>query len=482
MTAQPGGLRFPAHFRVGVATAAYQIEGAVDTDGRGPSIWDTYSHTPGRINDASTGDVAIDHYHRLEGDLDLLAELGVDSYRFSVAWSRVLPTGAGAVNQAGLDFYGRLIDGLLERGIEPALTMYHWDLPQALEDAGGWTRRDTALRFGDYAALLARTFGDRVGTWMTLNEPWCAAFLGYASGVMAPGRTSPTAALEAMHHLNLAHGLGVQAARPAIAGVGQIGVALNIQVPRGVGPQAHVAETQIDETANQSFIGPMLRGAYPAGLIERTAAVTDWAFVRDGDLETIHQDLDYLGVNYYSTLRVRMWDGVSDRSSADGHKEGASPWVGAESVEFLPQDPPYTGMGWNIAPEALAAVLSRLSAQLPGLPLMVTENGATFDDHPDEAGRVDDLARIEYIRQHLSAVHDCLESGVDVRGYYLWTLIDNFEWGHGFAPTFGLVRVEDGSLERVKKRSFDWYGSFARSKVLTAAQHSRATVMNGGTS
>ncbi len=480
MTAQTGGvLRFPAHFRVGVATAAYQIEGAVDQGGRGPSIWDTYSHTPGRITDGSTGDVAIDHYRRLEEDLDLLAELGVDSYRFSVAWSRVLPTGSGQVNQTGLDFYSRLIDGLLARGIEPALTMYHWDLPQALEDAGGWTNRDTALRFGDYAALLTRTFGDRVGTWMTLNEPWCAAFLGYASGVMAPGRTSPSDALTAMHHLNLAHGLGVQAARPAL---GQIGVALNIQVPRGVGPDAHIAEAQIDETANQSFIGPMLRGAYPPGLIERTAQVTDWSFVHASDLGTIHQDLDYLGVNYYSTLRVRMWDGLSDRSSADGHKEGASPWVGAESVEFLPQDPPYTGMGWNIAPEALAEVLSGLSAQFPDLPLMVTENGATFDDRPDAAGEVDDHDRIEYISRHLGAVHACVEAGADVRGYYLWTLIDNFEWGHGFTPTFGLVRVEDGSLERVKKRSFDWYGSFARSKVLTAAQHAHATGQNEETS
>lgn len=466
MSRERGPLTFPSHFDVGVATAAYQIEGAVAQDGRGASIWDTFAHTPGRINDGSTGDIAIDHYNRLESDLDILADLAPDTYRFSIAWSRIFPTGSGEPNTAGLDFYSRLIDGLLERGIRPAATMYHWDLPQALEDLGGWANRDTALRFGEYAHTLVSAYGDRVAAWMTLNEPWCAAFLGYASGVMAPGRTEPQAALAAAHHLNLAHGLGVQAARAGIRAGADIGVALNIQVPRGEGADAVSAETQIDETANQVFVGPMLRGEYPHGLIERTSHVSDWAFVQPGDLATIRQDLDFLGVNYYSTVRVRMWDGTSERSLADGHKPGASPWLGAEEVEFLPQDPPHTGMGWNIAPDALAVVLRRLSDEHPGLPLYVTENGAAFDDVVDATGRVDDAQRIEYIHAHLAAVHSCLDAGIDVRGYYLWTWIDNFEWGHGFAPKFGIMRVDGGTLERVPKRSFAWYRDLARTKRL----------------
>ncbi|WP_353808655.1 GH1 family beta-glucosidase [Agromyces sp. SYSU T00194] len=459
-------LVFPDDFTVGVATAAYQIEGGARDDGRGPSIWDTFSHTPGRIRDGSTGDVAIDHYHRLESDLDDLARLGVDAYRFSVSWSRVLPTGAGRANRAGLDFYERLVDGLLARGIRPALTLYHWDLPQALEYEGGWTSRETAFRFGEYADLVGRALGDRVDTWMTLNEPWCAAFLGHASGVMAPGRTDPVAALRAAHHLNLAHGLGMQALRPHAHDGAQLGVALNIQVPRGVGDDAGTAEQRIDDTANQSFLGPMLRGAYPAGLRERTTELTDWSFVRDGDLDQIRQPLDFLGVNYYSTLRVRLWDGVTERSTADGHMPGASPWVGAEDVEFLPQDPPYTAMGWNIAPEALAGILRGLSAEFPDLPLAVTENGAAFDDVVRPDGTVDDADRIDHIGAHLTAIHDCLRDGVDVRGFYLWTWIDNFEWGHGFVPKFGIMRVEDGSLARIAKRSFDWYSAFARTKRL----------------
>lgn len=455
---------FPPGFQVGVATAAYQIEGAARQEGKGPSIWDTFTRVPGVVADATNGDVAIDHYNRLEQDLDVLAELGVGAYRFSIAWSRVLPEGRGAVNEAGLDFYRRLVDGLLERGIRPAATMYHWDLPQALEDAGGWATRDTAFRFADYAHVLAEELGDRVETWMTLNEPWCAAFLGYASGVMAPGRTDPVAALRAMHHLNLAHGQAAATLRAVRGDTVSVGVALNIQVPRAEGDHAEVAHAQIDEIANQSFLGPMLRGEYPPGLRERTAALTDWSFVADGDLQTIRQPLDFLGVNYYSTLRVRLWDGASPKQSADGHMPGASPWVGAEGVEFLPQSAPHTAMGWNIAPEALSGVLRSIGAEFPMLPLLVSENGAAFADVVEEDGGVDDADRIDYIARHLAVVAECIDAGIDVRGYYLWTWIDNFEWGHGFVPKFGIMRVEEGTLRRIAKRSFGWYRDFARAQ------------------
>jgi len=307
----PGGRAFPPHFRLGVATAAYQIEGATHQDGRGTTIWDTYARTPGRILDGTNADVAIDHYNRLSSDLDILGDLAVDDYRFSIAWSRIQPTGRGAVNERGLDFYDRLVDGLLERGIRPVATMYHWDLPQAIEHLGGWTDRDTAYRFAEYAGIVTKHLGDRVANWMTLNEPWCSAFLGYGSGVMAPGRTEPLSALRAVHHLNLAHGLAVQSARPNLAADVGIGIALNMHVPRGVGERGAEACQQIDDMANQAFIGPMLRGGYPAGFLDRTSAITDWSFVRDGDLEASSQPIDLLGINYYSTVKVRMWDGVS---------------------------------------------------------------------------------------------------------------------------------------------------------------------------
>lgn len=455
----------PSDFQIGVATAAYQIEGGWDQDGRAPSIWDTYTHTPGRIDRGETGDVAVDHYNRLDEDLDLLADLGVDSYRFSVSWSRVIPDGRSVVNRAGLDFYERLVDGLLARKISPSLTMYHWDLPQALEDHGGWTSRDTAFAFAEYAQVLTSTLGDRVQSWMTLNEPWCAAFLGHASGVMAPGRTDPVAALKAMHHLNLAHGLAAQVARQTLTHDSRIGVAVNMQMPQGVGDTGDEAVRQIDENANQAFIGPMLRGAYPKGLIDRTGHLTDWGFVQDGDLSQIHQDLDFLGVNYYSTLRVRLWDGVSERENADGHRPGPSAWVGAEQVEFLPQGGPRTAMGWNIAPEALTAALLRVSAEFPRLPLYVTENGIACHEEFGASGTIDDPERVVYVARHLAAVDDACTAGADVRGYYLWTLIDNFEWSHGFAPRFGLVHVERPSLERVRKTSFAWYRSLAASKT-----------------
>src|SRR4051812_13088385 len=322
---------FPAGFLWGSATASYQIEGAPDDDGRGPSIWDTYSHTPGLVLNGDTGDVAADHYHRWEEDLDLIQELGLGAYRFSIAWPRVQPGGSGAFNQAGIDFYSRLVDGLLARGVAPVATLYHWDLPQELEDAGGWPVRDTALRFEEYARGIVSALGDRVHTWTTLNEPWCSAYLGYASGVHAPGRTEPAGALAAVHHLNLAHGLAGRVVRE-LAPAAELSITLNLHVIRPASDSAddQDAVRRIDALANRAFLGPILDGAYPADLVADTTGVTDWAFVQNGDEDLIKVPLDVLGVNYYSTTRVQTWDGVSPRADADGHGlSKSSPWVGS---------------------------------------------------------------------------------------------------------------------------------------------------------
>jgi beta-glucosidase len=459
------GLQFRPDFLIGSATASYQIEGAAHEDGRGPSIWDTFSHTPGKIVNGDTGDVADDHYHRLDSDLDLMAELGLEAYRFSIAWPRVQPTGSGAANEKGLGFYSRLVDGLLARGIRPIATLYHWDLPQELEDAGGWPVRDTAKRFADYAAIAGAALGDRVHTWTTLNEPWCSAYLGYGSGAHAPGRTNGRDALAAVHHLNLAHGLGLQALRSSVANVdAQYSATLNFHVLRHGDDNAEDAVRRIDALANRAFTGPMLRGEYPADLLEDTRDVTDWAFVEPGDLDLIKQPIDFLGVNYYATATVRTWDGVSPKQSADGHKPSSgTAWPGSEDVEFLTQPGPYTEMGWNIAPEGLEELLVSLSEQFPELPLIITENGAAFADVEIE-GRVHDDKRVDYLSRHFVAAHRAIERGVDLRGYMVWSLMDNFEWGYGYSKRFGIIHVNYDTLERVVKDSGLWLADVARSK------------------
>ena len=331
------GLVFPPSFFIGSATASYQVEGAAQEDGRGPSIWDTFSRTPGKVVNGDTGDVADDHYHRLDEDLDLMKRLGLEAYRFSIAWPRVQPGGSGSVNEKGLAFYSRLVDGLLERGIRPIATLYHWDLPQELEDAGGWPVRDTANRFADYAAIAGEALGDRVHTWTTLNEPWCSAYLGYGSGGHAPGRTNGADALAAVHHLNLAHGLGLQALRSTVSKAdAQFSVTLNFHVVRPGDEEAGDAVRRIEALANRAFTGPMLLGEYPKVLLEDTAAVTDWSFVQPGDLDIVKQPIDFLGVNYYSTATVREWDGTSPKQGADGHKPSSgTAWPGSEQVELM---------------------------------------------------------------------------------------------------------------------------------------------------
>ncbi|MEV0156233.1 GH1 family beta-glucosidase [Micromonospora sp. NPDC050686] len=457
---------FPPGFLWGAATAAYQIEGAADEDGRAPSIWDTYSHTPGRTLNGDTGDVAADHYHRWAEDLGHLTELGLGGYRFSISWPRVFP--GGKRNTAGVDFYSRLVDGLLERGIRPVATLYHWDLPQELEDAGGWPVRDTALRFQDYAADIVGALGDRVDTWTTFNEPWCSAYLGYGSGVHAPGRTEPAAALAAVHHLNLAHGLAGRVVRE-LAPRARLSVTLNLHVIRPASDSAADADAvrRIDALANRAFLGPLLDGAYPADLLADTAPVSDWSFVRDGDERTAAVPLDVLGVNYYSTTLVRTWDGVSPRSDADGHGRSAhSPWIGAGDVDFLPQPGPHTAMGWNIDPSGMTELLLRLRDEYPHLPLMITENGAAFADEVAPDGAVHDDRRVDYLRRHVDAVGAAIDQGADVRGYFVWSLLDNFEWAWGYDRRFGIIRVDYDTQVRTWKDSAHWYRELVAGNAL----------------
>jgi beta-glucosidase len=465
------GLEFPPGFFFGSATAAYQVEGAAQEDGRGPSIWDTFSHTPGRVVNGDTGDVADDHYHRVDADLDLMKSLGLEAYRFSIAWPRIQPTGSGKVNEKGLAFYSRLVDGLLDRGIRPIATLYHWDLPQALEDAGGWPERDTSLRFAEYASIVGSALGDRVAVWTSLNEPWCSAYLGYGSGGHAPGRTNDEAALRAVHHLNLGHGLALQELRHVVTkSDAEYSITLNFHALRGDDETSPEAIRRIDALANRAFTGPLLHGEYPADLLEDTRDVTDWSFVKAGDLEHIHQPIDFLGVNYYSTATVKMWDGKSDRGNNDGHRDvGGSPWPGSRDVEFLPQPGPYTAMGWNIAPEALEQLLVDLGEEFPELPLVITENGAAFDD-VEVDGRVRDRDRTDYLQRHFTAAHRAISRGVDLRGYLVWSFMDNFEWSYGYSKRFGIVRVDYETQERIVKDSARWFSDLIATRRIPEPQ------------
>ncbi|MYQ45140.1 beta-glucosidase [Streptomyces sp. SID4985] len=470
-TASP--VTFPPGFLWGAATSAYQIEGAVREGGRTPSIWDTFSHTPGKTAGGETGDTAVDHYHRYPDDVALMADLGLGAYRFSVSWPRVQPTGRGPAVQIGLDFYRRLVDELLEKGIQPAVTLYHWDLPQELEDAGGWPERDTAHRFAEYAQLVGEALGDRVESWITLNEPWCSAFLGYGSGVHAPGRTDPVASLKAAHHLNLAHGLGASALRAAMPARNKIAISLNSAVvrPLSQSPADLAAARRIDDLANGVFHGPLLRGAYPDSLLKATSRLTDWSFVLDGDLRAANAPLDALGLNYYSPALVSAVDGEVSGPRADGHGASEhSPWPGADDVLFHQTPGERTEMGWTVDPTGLYDLLMRYTREAPGLPLYITENGAAYDDKPDADGRVHDPERVAYLHGHLSAVRRALADGADVRGYYLWSLMDNFEWSYGYEKRFGAVYVDYATLERTPKSSARWYAEAARTGELPAVE------------
>ncbi|OZG68583.1 GH1 family beta-glucosidase [Bifidobacterium eulemuris] len=442
---------FPEGFLFGTSTASYQIEGAVNEGGRCPSIWDTYSHTPGKVLNSDTGDIACDSYHRWQEDIAMLADLGVDAYRFSVAMPRVMPVENGAPNAEGLDYYERFVDMLLAKGIAPIVTLYHWDLPQYLGDKNGWLNRETAYRLGEYAGIVAGRLGDRVHTYITLNEPWCSSYLSYGGTEHAPGLGLGPGAFPAVHHLNLAHGLMCQAVRAEVGEAADLSVTLNLQMNRGDADAVH----RLDLIANRAFLDPMLRGYYPDELFAITHGICDWNFVQDGDLEQIHQPIDVLGINYYSTNLLAM----SDRPQFPQSTE-ASTNPGASDVDFLPTEGPHTEMGWNIDPKGLTDLLVRVWDDYR-LPLIVTENGIAVVDTLETDGNGDkavhDVKRVDYYRRHLAAALDAIDQGVDLRGYCAWSLMDNFEWAWGYARRFGLVYTDYETLERIPKDSFLWY-------------------------
>ncbi|SDR31887.1 GH1 family beta-glucosidase [Thermostaphylospora chromogena] len=424
---------FPDDFLLGAATAAYQVEGAVTEDGREPSIWDTFSHTPGAVRDGHTGDVACDHYHRYLEDVELMASIGLRAYRFSVAWPRL----------ADLSFYDRLVDALLAKGIAPVVTLYHWDLPQRLQDRGGWTARETSELFAEYATAVYRRLGDRVHTWTTLNEPWVSAFVGYGSGRHAPGIADPAAAFTAAHNLLRAHGLAVAALRAA--GARSVSITLNLTPIHGDPEPA----TLVDGLANRLFLDPVLKGRYPQDVLRHMSRFVDPAPF-EADLPVIAQPIDVLGVNYYTTTEVAAEQG------APGHPE----YPGTEGIRFLPPRGPVTEMGWGVVPSGLTELLLRLARDYPGTPLMITENGAAYDDKPDASGAYVDTDRVDFLAAHLRAARDAMDRGVDLRGYFVWSLLDNFEWAHGYHKRFGLVHVDYATQRRTPKLSASWYRDF----------------------
>jgi beta-glucosidase len=439
----------PASFRWGVATSAYQIEGAVDEDGRTKSIWDTYCEVPGAVDGGDNGSIACDHYHRMPEDVSLIRSLDVDTYRFSVAWPRVQPGGRGPANPAGLAFYDRLVDELLGKGIDPWVTLYHWDLPQELEDAGGWPVRDTAYRFVDYSMLVFDRLSDRVRSWTTLNEPWCAALLGYYEGRQAPGRQDFAAGIHAVHHLLLGHGMATQRMRAAANTPVELGITLNMSnsTPATDSEADRQAARRSDGLSVRIFLDPLVRGHYPADVVDDLEARGVRIPVRDGDLEIISAPFDLLGVNYYSSSLVSGVDDEGRTEDADGNPVGRQVGLGR----------PVTAMDWEIVPEGLTDLLLRISRDYPGLPMVITENGAAFDDVADEDGFVADDDRTAYLQSHISAVAKARQQGADVRGYFAWSLMDNFEWSYGYAKRFGIVHVDYATQKRTPKQSALWY-------------------------
>jgi len=436
------GLTFPNHFLLGAATAAYQVEGAAHEDGRAPSIWDTFCRIPGKVRHGDTGDIACDHYHRLDEDLDLIAALGLQAYRFSIAWPRVMPDGNGKVNQKGLDFYRRLLDGLKSRDVVPMATLYHWDLPQTLQDKGGWLNRDTADRFADYVSTMAAAFGNDVAFWVTLNEPWCSAFAGHLEGRHAPGLTDLASAVAAAHHLLLAHGLAVRALRAADI-TGQVGIALNLSdvVPATSQAEDVVAAARVDGYENRWFLDPLLRGGYPEDMLAWYGQQADLSAIRQEDFEVIRARVDFVGINYYERKLVSRGDGVN-------------------GAQRQPPEGPLTAGGLPVRPDGLSHILNRVHSEYTNLPLYVTENGAAFNDYVDPEGGVDDIERIAFLDRHLRSVQAAILAGIDVRGYFVWSLMDNLEWADGYGRRFGIVYVDFRTQTRIPKASAEWYREF----------------------
>jgi len=427
---------FPSDFIWGAATASYQIEGAALEDGRGESVWDRFCATPGKVRGGDTGAVACDFYHRYRDDIRLMRELGLDAFRFSIAWPRVMPEGRGAVNAAGLDFYDRLVDELLANGIEPFATLFHWDTPQALEDAGGWRVRSTAEAFAEYAEVVAGRLGDRVRRWMTHNEPWVHAWIGHAWGEHAPGRTSEADAVAAAHHLLLSHGWAMDAIRRA-APDAQAGIVLNLAhaYPASDSPEDEAAAWRVDGEGNRWFLDPIFRGSYPADLLDRNELVAP--VLQDGDLETIAAPIDFLGVNNYFRFVV-----------------GAGP----NGPQFVANpEAQHTDMGWEVHPDGLYKLLVRVANDYAPAAIYVTENGAAFGDVRVHDGAVHDPERTAYLETYIDAVGRATAEGAPVKGYFVWSFLDNFEWGHGYSKRFGIVYIDYPTLERVPKDSFYWY-------------------------
>jgi beta-glucosidase len=429
---------FPPDFVWGAATASYQIEGATDEDGRGESIWDRFCTIPGKVRNGESGAIACDHYHRYREDVALMRELGLSAYRFSIAWPRILPTGRGEVNERGLDFYDRLVDELLSRGIQPFATLYHWDLPQTLEDAGGWTNRATADAFVEYARIVARRLGDRVKHWITHNEPWVAAWVGYGTGRHAPGRQEgPAGALPAAHHLLLSHGLAVPVIRQESPGA-QVGITLNLNHVYPASQEAEDVEAarQADGTGNRWFLDAVFRGEYPADVAERYRDALPR--IDSSDMQTIATPIDFLGINNYSRSVVR-----------------ADPERGVAPVRPAGSD--YTAMDWEVAPDGFFDLLVRVSRDYAPPRIYVTENGAAYPDLREHDGSVPDPERQRFLEQYLAAASRAIGEGVPLAGYFVWSLLDNFEWAEGYWKRFGLVYIDYPTLERVPKGSFRWY-------------------------
>lgn len=444
---------FPKDFVWGAASSSFQIEGTVPGDGRGRSIWDDFCDEPGRIADASNGTVACRHLELYAKDVDLLADLGVKAYRFSIAWPRILPDGRGRVNEAGVDFYERLVDRLLAKGITPWVTLYHWDLPSALERAGGWRHRDTAYAFADYAELVAKRLGDRVGHWITHNEPWCVAVLGHRTGEHAPGMKDPRACLRAAHHVLLSHGLAVPRLRQ-VAPRAEVGITLNLNPAYPANPDSaadRAAAHLYDGDFNRWYLDPIFRASYPADMVRHH--VTEGSFdddqelVRPGDLAQIAQPIDFLGVNFYSRAVL------GDRGAAE---------------EAAKQNPDrYTQMGWEVYPQGLSDLMERLAKEYPAKAYYITENGAAYEDTLTSDRRVHDSARESYYVRHLAQVAGLCQRGVPLRGYFAWSIMDNFEWAHGYVKRFGLAYVDYATQERIPKDSFLRLKEIIRSNELT---------------
>lgn len=437
--------RIPKDFRIGTATSAWQIEGSSLIRGR--SIWEDFANVPGNIRDGAKADPACDHYNRWEEDLGLLAWLGVDSYRFSVSWPRVIPHGIGAIDEAGLGFYDRLVDGLLARNIEPILTLYHWDLPSALQAKGGWNWDGIGDAFAQYTEVLAKKFADRISMWATLNEPYCAAFLGYADKVMAPGMGNPAAGFEAAYRLLVGHAKSVEVLREYKAK--NVGIALNLTtfIPEDEG--AIAAAHHMDGIMNRIWLDPLAGRGFPDDIVENTKHITDWSFVNDADLACVSAPIDWLGINYYNPHRIASAN--VDGAIGVGNGQRLDAYPGTPPISFVPRGP-LTEMGWEMDPSSLITTLVTTKERLPNVPMYITENGGAFPD-PMVNGVIDDQDRVNYYATHLDAALTAREAGVDLRGYFAWSLLDNLEWAEGWTMRFGLFHVDNVTQKRTAKTS-----------------------------